>query len=212
MYNPPAFKEDDLNRQHELIRQHPLGLLISSGPDGLQASPLPFHLVSDGSSFGRLQGHLSRDNPHLKTLDGDDVLVVFQGSDAYVTPTWYRSKTEHGKVVPTWNYVMVQVQGTVRIIDDHEWLRSQVTRLTHDHESSRPEPWHVTDAPASYIDGQINGIVGLEIEIRRIEGKWKVSQNRPAADRCAVADGFRANGDAVMSNLVRDYLDQADPK
>ncbi len=212
MYIPPAFKEDDLNRQHELIRQHPLGLLISSSADGLQASPLPFHLVADGSSFGRLQGHLSRANPHLRTLDGGDVLIVFKGGDAYVTPTWYRSKTEHGKVVPTWNYVMVQVRGTVRVIDDHEWLRSQITRLTHDHESSRPEPWHVTDAPSSYIDGQINGIVGLEIEIRQIEGKWKVSQNRPEADRRGVADGFQSSGDAAMSSLVRASLDQTDRK
>jgi transcriptional regulator len=209
MYNPPAFKEDDLNRQHELIRHHPLGLLISAGEDGLQASPLPFHLVSDGSSFGRLQGHLSRANPHWKALDAHDVLVVFQGGDAYVTPAWYRSKLEHGKVVPTWNYVMVQVHGAVQVIDDHEWLRSQITRLTHDHEGPRPEPWHVTDAPASFIDAQINGIVGLEIEIRRIEGKWKVSQNRPEADRRGVAEGFDASGDQSMSSLVRSHRDPA---
>jgi transcriptional regulator len=202
MYNPPAFKEDDLNRQHQLIRNHPLGLLISSTPEGPQASPLPFHLVSEGSSLGRLQGHLSRGNPHWKMLDGHEVLVVFQGSDAYVTPAWYRSKSEHGQVVPTWNYVMVQVRGTVRVIDDHEWLRSQITRLTHDHEGPRSEPWHVTDAPASFIDAQINGIVGLEIEIRRIEGKWKVSQNRPEADRRGVAAGFEASGDASMARLV----------
>jgi transcriptional regulator len=203
MYNPPAFKEEDLTRQHQLIREHPLGLLISSAPDGLQASPLPFHLISDGSSLGRLQGHLSRGNPHWKLLDGHDVLVVFQGANAYVTPAWYRSKAEHGKVVPTWNYVMVQVHGAVRVIDDHEWVRSQITRLTHDHEALRPEPWHVADAPASYVDDQINGIVGLEIEIRRIEGKWKVSQNRPEADRKMVADRFEATGDTTMSDLVR---------
>jgi transcriptional regulator len=207
MYNPPAFTVDDLNRQHQLIRERPLGLLISSGPDGLQASPLPFLLVSDGSAFGRLQAHLSRANPHWKTLDGHEVLVVFQGADAYVTPAWYRSKSEHGKVVPTWNYVMVQVHGTVRVIDDHEWIRSQITRLTHDHESPRPEPWHVTDAPPSYIDAQIKGIVGLEIDIRRIDGKWKVSQNRPEADRISVAEGFEASGDASMSRLVRGSSD-----
>jgi transcriptional regulator len=203
MYNPPAFKVEDLNRQHQLIREHPLGLLISLGPDGLQASPLPFHLVPEGSVFGRLQAHLSRANPHWKTLDGHDVLVVFQGPDAYVTPMWYRSRSEHGKVVPTWNYVMVQVHGTVRVMDDPEWVRSQITRLTHAHESPRAEPWHVTDAPASYIDAQIKGIVGLEIDIRRIEGKWKVSQNRPDADRNGVAEGFEASGDASMARLVR---------
>jgi transcriptional regulator len=212
MYNPPAFKEEDLNRQHQLIRNRPLGLLISSTPDGLQASPLPFHLVSDGSSLGRLQGHLARGNPHWKMLEGQDVLVVFQGGDAYVTPAWYRSKAQHGRVVPTWNYVMVQVHGKVRVIDDHEWLRTQITRLTHDHEAPRPEPWHVTDAPASFIDTQINGIVGLEIEIRRIEGKWKVSQNRTEADRRSVAEGFEASGDASMSGLVRSYIDRATPR
>jgi transcriptional regulator len=210
MYNPPAFKEDDLTRQHQLIRDHPLGLLISSAPDGLRASPLPFHLVSDGSRLGRLQGHLSRGNPHWKLLDGHEVLVVFQGANAYVTPAWYRSKAEHGKVVPTWNYVMVQVHGAVRVIDDHEWLRSQITRLTNDHEGPRPEPWHVTDAPASYVDDQINGIVGLEIEIRRIEGKWKVSQNRPEADRRSVAERFEASGNVTMSDLVRKSIDHSE--
>ena len=203
MYNPPAFKEEDLGRQHQLIRAHPLGLLISSGPEGPQASPLPFCLNVDGSLFGRLQGHLARGNPHWNSLDGQDVLVVFQGVDGYVTPTWYPSKQEHGKVVPTWNYVMVQVRGRIRVIDDTEWIREQVTRLTHAHEGSRPEPWHVTDAPPSFIDAQLNGIVGMEIEIRQIEGKWKVSQNRSDADRRSVAEGFNASGDAVMSELVK---------
>lgn len=203
MYNPPAFKEDDLGRQHQLIKAHPLGLLISSGLEGLQASPLPFYLDVDESSFGRLQGHLARGNPHWNTLDGQDVLVVFQGVDGYVTPTWYPSRLEHGKVVPTWNYVMVQVRGRLRVIDDTEWLRAQVTRLTREQEASRLEPWHVTDAPPSFIDAQLKGIVGMEIEIRRIEGKWKVSQNRSDADRRSVADGFKASGDVVMSELVK---------
>jgi transcriptional regulator len=208
MYNPPAFREDDLTSQHQLIRSHPLGLLISSTSDGLQANPLPFHLASEGSSLGRLQGHLSRGNPHWRTLDGHEVLIVFQGSDAYVTPAWYPSRSDRGQVVPTWNYVMVQVRGALQVIDDHEWLRSHITRLTHDHEAPRLEPWHVTDAPAAFIDAQINGIVGLELEIRRIEGKWKVSQNRPEADRRGVAEGFEASGDASMARLVRKYSDR----
>jgi transcriptional regulator len=210
MYNPPAFKEEDLNRQHQLIRDHPLGLLISSGADGPQASPLPFHLVLEGSPFGCLHGHLSRANPHWKSLDGHEVLVVFQGNNAYVTPSWYPAKSEHGKVVPTWNYVMVQVRGTVRVIGDHEWLRRQITRLTHDHETPRSEPWHVTDAPASFVDAQINRIIGLVIEIRQIEGKWKVSQNRSAADRRGVVAGFTESGDAAMASLVGVYKDRAD--
>ena len=202
--NPPAFREeDDLSQQHELIRTHPLGLLISSGPEGLQASPFPFVLELDDSSFGRLQGHLARGNAQWNTLDGQDVLVVFQGVDGYVTPAWYPSKEEHGKVVPTWNYVMVQVRGRLRVIDDTAWIRAQVTRLTHEHEASRPEPWHVTDAPPSFIDAQLKGIVGMEIEIRQIEGKWKVSQNRSDADRTSVSDAFKASGDIVMSELVK---------
>jgi transcriptional regulator len=205
MYNPPVFNEADLSRQHQLIRTYPLGLLISSGAAGLQASPLPFHLVSDDSSLGRLQGHLSRANPHWKGLDGQDALVVFQGDDAYVTPSWYRSKSEHGKVVPTWNYVMVQVRGTVRVIDDHEWIRGQISRLTDEHEARRAEPWHVTDAPSEFVDAQIKGIVGLEIEIQGIEGKFKVSQNRPEADRNAVADALEASGAVSMSRMVRTY-------
>ena len=203
MYNPPAFKEDDLERQHQLIRTHPLGLLISSGSNGPEASPLPFHLMADGSPLGRLQGHLSRANPHLTAIDGQDVLVVFQGPEAYVTPRWYQSKSEHGKVVPTWNYAMVQVRGTLRVMDDHEWLRTQITALTADHEAARAEPWQVTDAPPSFIDAQINGIVGLEIEIRQIEGKWKMSQNRSAADRSGVAAGFEASGNPAMAELVK---------
>jgi transcriptional regulator len=180
-------------------------LLISSGPDGLLATPLPFHLLSDSSKLGTLQGHFARANPHWKSLDGQDVLVVFQGTQTYVTPSWYPSKSEHGKVVPTWNYTMVQARGPLRVIDDRTWLKQLVTQLTGNQESQRAEPWHVSDAPADFIESQLHSIIGIEIPIRHIEGKWKVSQNRPAADQAGVAEGLSADGQRKMSELVKRY-------
>lgn len=205
MYIPSAFNEPRLEEQHALIRAYPLGLLITASPEGLLATPLPFHLVAEDGPFGKLQSHLARANPHWKSVDGLDALVVFQGSDAYITPSWYESKAEHGKVVPTWNYAMVQARGLARVVEDVVWLRSLVTRLTNEREAARPEPWHVTDAPEPFIEGQLKGIVGLEIEIRQIEGKWKVSQNRPPADRSRVAESLDAEGKHAMSELVRRY-------
>lgn len=203
MYVPPAFKEDRLTLQHDLIRAHPLGLLISTGNQGPLASPIPFHLVADDSTLGLLQGHLARANAQWQGLDGQDVLVVFQGADAYVTPSWYQSKTEHGKVVPTWNYVMVQARGPLRVIDDKTWLRRQIARLTRDQEAQRTPPWHVADAPDAFIEAQLKGIVGVEIAIRRLDGKWKVSQNRPVADRAGVAAGLSSSGEHTIAELVR---------
>jgi transcriptional regulator len=205
MYIPPAFQEDRLEAQHALMRACPLGLLISGAGEELRASPLPFHLIAGDGTLGTLQAHLSRANTHWHDLDGQDVLIVFTGSDAYITPTWYAAKQEHGKVVPTWNYVMVQARGTIRVIEDPSWLRQQITALTQAHEASRAEPWQATDAPASYIDAQIKGIVGLEVVIRAIEGKWKVSQNRPEADREGVAKGLEAEGRHDMAGLVTRY-------
>jgi transcriptional regulator len=205
MYIPQAFNEERLEVQHGLIRRYPLGLLISAGASGPLASPMPFHLPADATPYGTLQGHLARANPHWQSFDGQDVLVVFQGPDAYVTPNWYASKDEHGKVVPTWNYTMVQVRGTVRLMDDKDWIRRQITALTNDHESPRECPWHVTDAPSDYIEAQMNAIIGLEIPIRSIEGKWKLSQNRAQPDREGVEQGFAQDGNEVMSQLVRQY-------
>jgi transcriptional regulator len=204
MYNPPAFKEDRPETQHEFIRAHPFGLLISAGIDGLLASPIPFHLVSDDAP-AQLHGHVSRANMQWRSLDGQDVLIVFQGVHAYVTPSWYRSKAEHGKVVPTWNYAMVQARGQVRVIEDREWLRRHVALLTSDHETPRAEPWRVTDAPDDFIESHIKGIVGLEVTVRQMEGKWKVSQNRAIEDRIGVAEGLAGEGQHAMSTLVKRY-------
>lgn len=205
MYTPPLFREDRLEAQHGLIRAHPLGLLITHGAAGLLASPLPFLLDATSSPLGTLRGHLARANPHWHDLGDGDALVVFRGVDAYVTPSWYATKRESGKVVPTWNYAMVQVRGRPRAVEDREWLARQVADLTDRHEADRPRPWAVTDAPDPFVAGQLKGIVGIEVEIAAIEGKWKASQNRPEADRAGVVEGLVAMGDGAslaMADLV----------
>jgi transcriptional regulator len=210
MYQPPQFREGDLAVQHALIRAHPLGLLITAGPDGPTANALPFHLVDEGSPNGVLQVHMSRANGQWKEIAaGAPVLVVFQGDNAYITPSWYATKRETGKVVPTWNYAIVQVRGTAKVIDDAGWLRTQIEALTGEHEHPRQAPWRVDDAPGAFVDAQIKGIIGVEIEITGIEGKWKVSQNRPKADIAEVIEGLGAATDAHanpgMADLVRRY-------
>jgi transcriptional regulator len=202
MYTPAAFNVENVDEQHRLIRSHPLGLLISSGAEGLQASSLPFHLNADAAPLGKLEGHLSRANKHWPSLQDSEVLIAFQGTDAYVTPSWYQAKVEHGKVVPTWNYVIAQVRGRVRVIDDADWLRAHITRLTNEHEAARQAPWQVSDAPAAFIEGLIKGIIGLEVVIGQIEAKWKVSQNRSEVDRAGVTAGLRAAGRNDMASLV----------
>lgn len=199
LYLPTHFREDRLPVQHALLRAHPLGLLVTAGPSGLAANPLPFVLYADEGEHGTLRAHFARANPlaaELRAMTataGSECLVVFQGPQAYVTPSWYASKRDGGKVVPTWNYALVQVRGTPRLIDgDPAWLRRQIEDLTHSQEDRRPAPWQVDDAPADFVAAQLRALVGLELPIARIEGKWKVSQNRPAADRQSVVDGLRA--------------------
>ncbi|MFJ6328144.1 MULTISPECIES: FMN-binding negative transcriptional regulator [unclassified Rhizobium] len=209
MYQPPLHREDDLSTQHQLIRTHPLGLLITAGGGGLIANPVPFHLNAALSPKGTLQAHVARANGQWREIaDGAPVLVVFQGADTYITPSWYATKRETGKVVPTWNYAIVQVRGSARIIDDPAWLRAQIGALTGENESDRQQPWAVEDAPPEFIAAQMKGIIGIEIDIETIDGKWKVSQNRPLADRQGVAEGLGAidrTEAAEMAALVRRY-------
>ena len=206
MYCPALFREDRLDVQHVLIRSHPLGLLISHGSQGLIANLLPFILKTGDSERGVLQAHMARANPQWRELDGQDVLVVFKGADAYVSPTLYATKEETGKVVPTWNYAMVQVRGKVRLRDQVEWLTPQLQALTTAREATREHPWAITDAPADYIEAQKRAIVGLEIEIAVIDGKWKVSQNQPEANRRSVVSGLsRDAATRDMAELVRIY-------
>jgi len=200
MYRPPHFREDRIEVLHAAIRAHPLATLVTAGAEGLEANHIPF-LIEEGRPFGVLRGHLSRANAQLAALRaGAPALVVFQGPQAYVSPSWYETKVESHKVVPTWNYVAVHCWGTPRVIDDAAWLRSQIGRLTRAQEDGRAEPWAVEDAPEDFIAAQIKGIAGLEIPIARIEGKWKASQNRSDADRAGVAAGL---GDHPMAGLVR---------
>ncbi len=205
MYQPPHFREDRVEVQHALIRGHPLGLIVTSGPGGLQANHVPCLVYPGESKLGTLRAHVARANPQWKELAAvEQCLVVFQGPQEYITPSWYATKQETGKVVPTWNYVVVHAWGHPRVVDDVAWLRRQVEDLTNLNEGRFPEPWKVSDAPEPYLASQLKGIIGIEISIDRIEGKWKVSQNRPAIDRAGVVAGLRGSGESreVMASLV----------
>lgn len=190
MYLPDVFEETRPEVLWDLVARHPLGLLITAGPEGPLASPLPF-LVVEAEGRLRLTCHLARPNPHLEALaEARDCLVVFQGAEAYVTPSWYPSKAETERVTPTWNYEMVQVRGIPTLRPERDWLAAHVAALTAAQESRRPAPWAPSDAPADYIDSMLRGIVGLEIEITEIRGKWKMSQNRLARDADGAARGL----------------------
>ena len=207
MYEPPLHRQDDLAAQHDLIRRHPLGLLVSHGPQGFLANAIPF-LVDPGlGRFGTLAAHMARANPQWRALQAaGEALVVFQGPDHYVSPSWYASKRETGKVVPTWNYVMVQARGVARVIEDEAWLSRQIAALTRSQEQPRQAPWAVADAPEDFVAAMVKQIVGVEIEIVDIRGKWKASQNRSAADRAGVVAGLEADGDPdalAMAAIVR---------
>lgn len=194
MHCPKVFREERLDVIHGLMRAHPLATLITAGGGGLVANLIPFSL-HDGGHFGILRAHFAGGNRQLEALrEGAEVLVLFQGPDCYVTPSWYPSKGEHGKVVPTWNFAMVQARGVAQVIDEADWLLQQVEQLTNDQELRRAHSWKVSDAPADFIAAQLKGIVGIEIRILSIEGKWKISQNRQSADYQGVVEGLRAEG------------------
>jgi transcriptional regulator len=204
MYEPPLHRQPDLSAQHALIRAHPLGLLISHGASGLLANAIPFLIYPELSKFGTLRAHVARANPQWRDLQGaDEALVVFQGAQHYVTPSWYETKRETGKVVPTWNYVIAQARGRPVVTDDAGWLRDQIEALTRGREADRATPWAVGDAPEDFVAAQMRAIVGIEIEIVDIKGKWKVSQNRKAEDREGVIAGLEAEGDDAASAMAR---------
>ena len=195
MYIPASFSETDQQVLSELILKHPLGLLVTAGTSGLLASPIPFlYRIKDGKPT--LVAHLAKANPHWKDLVAlKECLVVFQGAENYVTPDWYPSKQTTHKVVPTWNYEMVQVKGVPTVIESTDWLRGQVGDVTDAMERARQKPWKITDAPADFIDTQLKAIVGLEIKIIEIKGKWKMSQNRTLEDAQGVAKGLADSND-----------------
>jgi len=206
MYLPAHFAESRPQVLRDFIAAQPLGLLVTQNrAGGIDANSVPFFLdAGDEASPGVLRAHVARANPLWKEARDDvDALVVFQGPQGYVSPAWYPSKAEHGKVVPTWNYVMVQARGKLRAIDDADWLRGFVTRLTERHEGGRDAPWAVSDAPADYVATMLRAIVGIEITLTSLTGKWKVSQNRPAADRAGVVAGLtREDGDPALAREV----------
>jgi transcriptional regulator len=204
VYLPNHFAETRVEFLHQAIERAGLATLVSAGPDGLDASHVPLLLEPTPRPLGRLLGHVARANAQWQTTPPDvDALVIFLGSDAYVTPSWYATKRETGKVVPTWNYVAIHAHGRARFFHERERLLDVVTRLTDRHERLRASPWEVTDAPADYVDGMLKGIVGVEFTITRLEGKWKASQNRSDADRQGVGEGLEREGQEKMAGLVR---------
>jgi transcriptional regulator len=203
MYVPAHFKSNDIERMHALIHACPLGTLVTQGPGGLTANHVPFEL---DRAANLLRCHVARANPVWSdALAGaDEALVIFRGADAYISPSWYASKAETHRVVPTWNYIAVHVHGTIAIRDDATWLRGLLARLTRRFEATQAQPWKMTDAPADYIDAMLDEIVGIEIPIGRLDGKWKMSQNRSEADRIGVSEGLKGIGaDAVADEVLR---------
>jgi transcriptional regulator len=196
MYTPPAFRDDDLDSMRTVIRSARLANLVTATPGGLLATPLPLFLDEQEGEYGTLYGHLAKANPQWHAGATGDALAIFMGPDAYITPSWYETKRETGKVVPTWNYVTVHAYGSAEFFEDQERLHAVVSRLTALHEKDRATAWAVSDAPAAYIASQLRGIVGLRMPVTRIEGKRKLSQNRVPADRTGVAAGLSESRDS----------------
>ena len=194
MYVPRAFAENDIKALHQQMQGTPLAVLATYTDTGLIASHVPLLLNPDEGANGTLYGHLARANPHSKALaEGTETLVIFAGEQAYISPSFYPSKAEHGKAVPTWNYLAVHAYGTTEVFEDAERLLALVSRLSSKHEAGRPEPWAVSDAPVDYIDSMLKAIVGFRLPITRLQGKRKLSQNRDARDQAGVRQGLLAN-------------------
>ena len=206
MYLPSHFAEARVDVLHDLIRAYPFGTLVVLASNGLDANHIPFEIDPEPAPFGTLRGHLARANPLWKDFAAQvDALAIFQGPHTYISPSWYPTKKEHGKVVPTWNYAVVHAMGPLRVIDEQAWVRRFVEQLTQRHEAHRSDPWKVTDAPADFVDTMTSAIVGIEIPISRLTGKWKVSQNRPEKDRAGVVEGLlqnRSDASNEMAQLV----------
>lgn len=195
MYLPEHFRETRIEQLRNLVTRHPLATVVALTSQGLTANHVPLRAELSDEGRGTLRGHIARSNTLWREVHSDaEVLVIFTGADAYVSPNWYPTKREHGKVVPTWNYATVHMHGTIRFIEEGEWLRALVTELTDRHERSQPHPWQVSDAPADYLSGMLRSIVGLEIEVHRIVGKFKGSQNRSMADRSSVRRALQDAG------------------
>ncbi len=203
MYLPAHFKESRIEVLHQLMRAHPLAALITLCDSGLVANHIPCETLSEPAPQGLIRGHVARANPVWREYRADtEALAIFQGPQAYISPSFYPSKQQTGEVVPTWNYAVVHAHGTLRFFEDSAWLRSLVERLTDGHESVREQPWKVGDAPTPYIQKMLSAIVGFEFTVTRLEGKWKVSQNHTAANRQGVVRGLNATGDADSAEIA----------
>jgi transcriptional regulator len=212
LYIPPQFKEDRIPVLHDAMRQAGLATLVTMGDDGLEASHVPMLLDPEPAPFGTLHGHISKANGQWRRSRPDvPALAVFLGPDAYISPSWYETKRQTGKVVPTWNYVAIHATGSLRFFDDPEQLLALVTRLTERQEGERSEPWAVGDAPADFIRAQLKGIVGFELSIARLEGKWKMSQNRPIADRTGAIEGLLHEGGTAGAAVASIIAERVDP-
>ena len=197
MFIPASYAESRIAVMQTLMQQHPLGTLVTLDPDGLNANHLPFELDATVGEFGVLRAHAARANPFWRSLSKEvDTLVVFHGPQTYISPQWYPSKKDNGKAVPTWNYITVHAHGPLQVHDNSTWLRAQLEALTRRHEASQRVPWRIDEAPAQYIEQLLGMIVGIEIPIRRLQGKWKVSQNQPSANRQGVIAGLQQRSDA----------------
>lgn len=211
MYTPAYTAETRPERLHQLVREFPLGQLVTHGPQGLDANVLPFLLDVQPDGSAVLRAHAARANPVWRECAGTQVMALFQGPQAYVSPNWYPSKAEDGRAVPTWNYIVVQAHGPLVVHDDVAWMRQFLTRLTARHEAAQPRPWRLEDAPPGYLDAMLRGVVGLEIPVASWQGKWKMSQNHPQPNRDGVARGLRERGDD-QARAVADWVERAAPR
>jgi transcriptional regulator len=205
MYIPAHFLIQNPQDLHTILRDHPLGALVTSGPDGLDANHIPFEFDPSQGPHGLLTAHVARANPVWQQCQqGADVLVIFRGNESYISPNWYPSKHETHRQVPTWNYEVVHVHGRLAVMDEEKFVRRVVARLTREHEASEPRPWKMGDSPPEYIAQMLKAVVGIQVEIQRIEGKAKLSQNREARDRLNAADTLLAKGAAGLGQAMRD--------
>jgi transcriptional regulator len=206
MYVPKHFEEPRIEVMHDLIRARPLATLVTMSSNGINANHIPLHIFEEPTPFGTLRGHVARSNPIWNDFNSEiEVLAIFHGPDSYITPSWYPTKKETGKVVPTWNYAVTHAYGTMRVVDDPTWLRTLLETLTDHNEKKFSKPWKVSDAPLEYTSKLIENIVGIEIGITQLTGKWKVSQNQPPQNQSGVISGLEASDlpDALsMANQV----------
>ncbi|MCB1753959.1 MAG: FMN-binding negative transcriptional regulator [Gammaproteobacteria bacterium] len=211
MYIPKLFAQQDQAALEALIRNHPLATVVVNTQAGLSANHIPLRLTRSASSQLILQGHLAKANPMRKERLSDDVLAIFHGADAYISPNWYQTKQEHGKVVPTWNYVTVHASGTIRYIDDDDWKLDFLHHLTDEQEASQGKPWSINDAPSDYTEKMLGAISGFEIEVVDLKGKWKASQNQPECNLQGVVEGLSASPDGRAREFA-ELMQSGSPK